>query len=463
MGGASSKKKYAANNGASNASNSPVATGKPALKRQGSAEGSDRKTSISQAGGVGRFTSFREMKDANIEFCENLRRITDYDGSLAATKVKHKYRRYKKIHEVQEKALVDLSVVEKGQVSIMFDYFDWENVDYVLCKQDKALVLYFASGDSVKSYEIIYGKPKKWRNSQSASWLRKVKEKSPGCHEALKIDEAMEGRQFYRIYHRTGSIYLSAPSSAPVIQSTMRHRNSSAGQTLATPPHHLFVAVDKHVPIIHNKIDIMGESALQKVEKSIAALEPPLLEEMLNIHKLWSNSQVDERTVEKAADKGGDDMIHSATIKTYRDDRTFRDAFVIIYPDVLCTYESRQGYLDNVTPTKIMSIHEVMLSAQVRDRNILIVQTAIYQLRFELDEPDELKNLANKVGEASSGHNNVPEIHMLVERAKLAAELKKTEQAQGQKGESDKNSNPNSDSGRFDYDGADSSLGMSSP
>ena len=237
----------------------------------------------------------------------------------------------------------------------------------------------------------------------------------------------------------------------------------------------------------------MGESALQKVEKSIAALEPPLLEEMLNIHKLWSNSQVDERTVEKAADKGGDDMIHSATIKTYRDDRTFRDAFVIIYPDVLCTYESRQGYLDNVTPTKIMSIHEVMLSAQVRDRNILIVQTAIYQvrkelrmersddltaawyliqssrsllspqLRFELDEPDELKNLANKVGEASSGHNNVPEIHMLVERAKLAAELKKTEQAQGQKGESDKNSNPNSDSGRFDYDGADSSLGMSSP
>ncbi|GMH49818.1 hypothetical protein TL16_g00624 [Triparma laevis f. inornata] len=441
MGGASSKKKYAAAEAVK--SNSPGTPKSPGLKRQGSAGAeSDRKVSISQAGGVGRFTSSREMKDANIEFCENLRRITEYDGSLSSAKTKHQYRKCKTVHEVQEQALPDLNIVEKGEVAIMYDYFEWKDVEYVLCKQQKAYILYLPSNfkdgappASVKSYEVIYGKPKKWRNSQSASFIRKVKEKSPACHEALKIPEALEGRQFYRLYHRTGSIYLSVPSSSPT----------------PCPPHHLFAAIDKHVPSIHAKIDIMGESSLQKVEKSISAVEEPLLMELLNVHKLWSNSKVDERTIEKAADKGGDDMIYSATVRTYKDDRTFADAFVIIYPDVLCTYDTRQGYLDNIAPTKIMSIREVMLSGQVRDKNVLIVQTAIYQMRFEVNEHDELKDLASKVGEACSGHNNVPEIFMLVERAKLAKERKERNSLTE---ESDKLS----DSGRFEYDGADSRL-----
>ena len=70
-----------------------------------------------------------------------------------------------------------------------------------------------------------------------------------------------------------------------------------------------------------------------------------------------------------------------------------------------------------------------------------------------MNEHDELKDLASKVGEACSGHNNVPEIFMLVERAKLAKERKERNSLTE---ESDKLS----DSGRFEYDGADSRLSI---
>lgn len=177
MGGSASKK-YRVGSVSYRASGSSYAGGTDAWNSTG----------ISSGGTVSK-------KRQNLDYQERLNLLTKFNGGLSATKTPHDYADAPSIGQVVERAMKEQTLMERGMVAIMADHFRWLDQEYVLVRQGESAVLYLPCPVlvpiTVMSYEVVFGMHEKWKGASQASTLRRMKDLSPGCEEALRADKVL--------------------------------------------------------------------------------------------------------------------------------------------------------------------------------------------------------------------------------------------------------------------------------
>ena len=138
----------------------------------------------------------------------------------------------------------------------------WEEREYILCRQNSNLVLYLSkvnqskarNSKHIESYEIVFG--------IEETLSEEERERMPkGLVESLRIEE---GVQIYRIYHTTGMMLLSPSEYAAT--------TTTAESAYNRPDCLLFTMLDEILPTLHTYEDIMGMTHLEKVERAATFL-----------------------------------------------------------------------------------------------------------------------------------------------------------------------------------------------
>ena len=108
----------------------------------------------------------------------------------------------------------------EGSIQVMDNLLQWDEREYVLCRQNSNLVLYLSKvsvskargAKKIESYEIVYGSEENLSDEERRRMPK-------GLVDGLRIEEGCT----YRIYHTTGMLLLSPSEYAATTVSNISH------------------------------------------------------------------------------------------------------------------------------------------------------------------------------------------------------------------------------------------------
>ena len=174
------------------------------------------------------------------------------------------------------------------------------------------------------------------------------------------------------------------------------------------PGHTLFRALKKFVAVTHSSIDIMGNAMVTKIDSACAQLEPLIMLEICNDFKVFEQSPVDSRQADAyGSAKTGLEIFYENDVKVDDYRGNFVSGYAIITPDTLNLFSMPNDYYNSLPPEKSLFIQKCLVKPICKPNLYRLILSTVYQsVTLQFDTLMDMKELVEKIGEASSGTTN---------------------------------------------------------